>query len=152
MIIYWGKCTSFCKIISWRDDPNGVSLYLSTPRGNLILLFSLHVKAYLYIKISQPRIIIYTGPDGAKGRASASGAGGREFESRPRHTKGVKNGTSGYLAWRSALLGKHWLSSHSLLTLLTLHKNKKKTTTQLTPSTWFPGTRLKSPSGVKMYR
>ena len=31
-----------------------------------------------------------TGPDGANGRASASGAGGRGFESRPRHTKGVK--------------------------------------------------------------
>ena len=40
-------------------------------------------------------------PDSANGRAS--GAGGRGFESRPRHTKGVKNDTSGYLAWRSAL-------------------------------------------------
>ena len=37
------------------------------------------------------------------GRASASGSGGRGFEPRPRHTKGVKNGTSGYLAWCSAL-------------------------------------------------
>ena len=37
------------------------------------------------------------------GRASVSGSGGRGFESRPRHTKGVKNGTSGYLAWCSAL-------------------------------------------------
>ena len=37
------------------------------------------------------------------GRASPSGSGGRGFESRPRHTKGVKNGTSGYLAWCSAL-------------------------------------------------
>ena len=44
-----------------------------------------------------------TGPDSSSGRASASGAGGRRFETRPRHTKGVKNGTSGYLAWRSAL-------------------------------------------------
>ena len=35
-------------------------------------------------------------------------------------------------------------------TLLTLHKNyKKKHTKKLTPSTWFPGTRLMSPSGVK---
>ena len=42
------------------------------------------------------------GPDSANGRASPSGAGGG-FESRPRHTKGVKNGTSSYLAWRSAL-------------------------------------------------
>ena len=31
-----------------------------------------------------------TGPDGTNGRASASGAGGRGFESRPRHTKDVK--------------------------------------------------------------
>ena len=37
------------------------------------------------------------------GRASASGSGGRGFDPRPRHTKGVKNGTSGYLAWCSAL-------------------------------------------------
>ena len=37
------------------------------------------------------------------GRASASGSGGRGFEPRPRHTKGVKNGTNGYLAWCSAL-------------------------------------------------
>ena len=44
-----------------------------------------------------------TGPDGANGRASASGAGSREFEFRLCHSKGVKNGTSGYLAWRSAL-------------------------------------------------
>ena len=42
-------------------------------------------------------------PDSSSGRASASGAGGRRFETRPRHTKGIKNGTSGYLAWRSAL-------------------------------------------------
>ena len=44
-----------------------------------------------------------SGPDSSSGRASASGAGGRRFETRPRHTKGVKNGTSGYLAWSSAL-------------------------------------------------
>ena len=44
-----------------------------------------------------------TGPDSANGRASALGAGGRGFDPGPRHTKGVKNGTSGYLAWRSAL-------------------------------------------------
>ena len=37
------------------------------------------------------------------GRASASKSGGRGFDPRPRHTKGVKNGTSGYLAWCSAL-------------------------------------------------
>ena len=43
------------------------------------------------------------GLDSANGRASASGAGGHGFDPGPRHTKGVKNGTSGYLAWRSAL-------------------------------------------------
>ena len=44
-----------------------------------------------------------TGLDSANGRASASGMGGCGFDTWPRHTKGVKNGTSGYLAWRSAL-------------------------------------------------
>ena len=44
-----------------------------------------------------------SGPDSANGRASASGAGGRGFDPGPRHTKGVKYGTSGYLAWRSAI-------------------------------------------------
>ena len=37
------------------------------------------------------------GPDSSVGRASAFGAGGRGFESRPRYTKGVKNGTSSSL-------------------------------------------------------
>ena len=41
--------------------------------------------------------------DSANGRASASGAGGPGFNPWPCHTKGVKNGTRGYLAWRSAL-------------------------------------------------
>ena len=45
----------------------------------------------------------FTGPDSANGRASASGAGGRGFDPWPRHTKGVKSVTSGYLAWRPAL-------------------------------------------------
>ena len=44
-----------------------------------------------------------TSPDSVNGRASALGAGGRGFDTWPRHTKGVKNGTSAYLAWRSAL-------------------------------------------------
>ena len=42
------------------------------------------------------------GSDNSSDRVSASGAGGRRFESQPRHTKGVKNCTSGYFAWRSA--------------------------------------------------
>ena len=32
------------------------------------------------------------------------------------------------------------------------HKKKKKKKKKLTPSTWFTGTRLMSPSGVKTYR
>ena len=43
-------------------------------------------------------------------RASSSEAGGRGFESGPRHTKDVKNGTSGYLAWRSAFRGRSRIS------------------------------------------
>ena len=38
------------------------------------------------------------GPDSSSGRASASGSGGRRFDPRPRHTKGVKNGTGSSLA------------------------------------------------------
>ena len=40
----------------------------------------------------------FTGPDSSSGRASASGSGGRRFDPRPRHTKGVKNGTGSSLA------------------------------------------------------
>ena len=57
---------------------------------------------YLYT-CSKYMLFQCTGPDSANGRVSASGAGGRGFDPGPRHTKGVKNGTSGYLAWRSAL-------------------------------------------------
>ena len=39
-----------------------------------------------------------TGPDSSSGRASASGSGGRRFNPRPRHAKGVKNGTGSSLA------------------------------------------------------
>ena len=55
----------------------------------------------------RPNSLIYSAhtysPDSANGRASSLGAGGRRFDPGPRHTKGVKNGTSGYLAWGSAL-------------------------------------------------
>ena len=37
-------------------------------------------------------------PEISVDRASAFGAGGRGFKSRPQHTKGVKNGTSSSLA------------------------------------------------------
>ena len=49
-----------------------------------------------------------TGPDSVMVRASASGTGGRGFDPGPRYTKDAKNGTSDYLAWRSAFThGKH---------------------------------------------
>ena len=41
---------------------------------------------------------VSNGPDSSSGRASASGSGGRRFDPRPRHTKGVKNGTCSSLA------------------------------------------------------
>ena len=44
-----------------------------------------------------------TDPVSVMVRASALGAGGGGFDPRPCHNKDVKNGTSGYLAWRSAL-------------------------------------------------
>ena len=43
-------------------------------------------------------LTFFTGPDSSSGRASASGSGGRRFDPRPRHTKGVKNGTGSSLA------------------------------------------------------
>ena len=39
------------------------------------------------------------------GRASALRTVGRGFDPRPGHTKDCKNGTSSFLAWRSALRG-----------------------------------------------
>ena len=52
------------------------------------------------------QILLYfllTDSDSVMVRASASGAGGRGFDPGPGHTKDFKNGTSGYLAWRTAL-------------------------------------------------
>ena len=43
-------------------------------------------------------LIGFTGPDSLVVRASASGSEGRGFAPRPRHTKGVKNGTGSSLA------------------------------------------------------
>ena len=48
-----------------------------------------------------------TDPNSSNGSESASGAGGRRLEPQQLQMKGVKNGTSGYLAWFSALEGKH---------------------------------------------
>ena len=44
------------------------------------------------------QLLIYTGPDSSSDRASASGSEGRRLDPRPRHTKGVKNGTGSSLA------------------------------------------------------
>ena len=46
--------------------------------------------------------------------------GGCGFDPGPHHTKDVKNGTSGYLAWRSAFIRQ------VLASLLSLKKKKKK--------------------------
>ena len=35
-------------------------------------------------------VIVFIGPDSSSGRASTSGAGGRGFDTRPHHNKGVK--------------------------------------------------------------
>ena len=50
----------------------------------------------------------------------ASGAGGRRFEPGPRHTKDVKNGTSSYLALRSAFI------MEALASLLSLSISKNE--------------------------
>ena len=49
------------------------------------------------------------GPNSSSGRVSASEAGGHRFYTQLCYTKGVTNGTSGYLTLRPALKGKHWL-------------------------------------------
>ena len=63
----------------------------------------------VYIQVDsdtkQPFISL-TGPGSSRQfsvRASALGVGCHRFESLLRHTKGIKNGTSSYLAWCSAL-------------------------------------------------
>ena len=55
----------------------------------------------------------HTDSDSVMVRASDSGAGGRGFDPEPGHTKDLKNGTSGYLAWRSATLhgAQHYKAS-----------------------------------------
>ena len=50
------------------------------------------------------------------GRAPTSGAVGRWFEPWWRHTKGSKNGTSGYLAWCSAFLGLSFPNKYRKIT------------------------------------
>ena len=56
-----------------------------------------HINDIVAIRYSWPLWHI-TGPDSLVVRASASGSEGRGFAPRPRHTKGVKNGTGSSLA------------------------------------------------------
>ena len=58
-------------------------------------------KQMRYLASSDLRLLFshyFTGPDSLVVRASASGSEGRGFAPRPRHTKGVKNGTGSSLA------------------------------------------------------
>ena len=53
----------------------------------------------------------------------------------------------------ATLLGaQHYKASTTNTTNIAHKKKKKKKEKKLTPSTWFSGTRLMSPSGVKTYR
>ena len=96
-----------------------------------------------------------TGPDSANGRKAASGAGGRGFDPWPRHTKGVKMlpvvplFALSIMRQALTLLSLTTNTTHIAQKLTKKQTNKKQ---QLTPSTWFPGTRLMSPPGVKTYR
>ena len=91
--------------------------------------------------IKQVLGILGTRPDSSVGRASAFGAGGRGFESRPHHTKGVKNGTSSSLAdarikgvvlGRKSEAGKYLLTRYcyvaikALQSLCCLFSNKRR--------------------------
>ena len=92
----------------WTFRPMTLSVYINFGLHK-ILIMSLHEPEGEPPHPKQIRtllrqsIVTFAGPDSSNGRASASGAGGRRFETRPRHTEGVKNGISGYLAWCSAL-------------------------------------------------
>ena len=92
-----------------------------------------------------------TGPDSANGRASASGAGGRGFDPGPRHTKSLKMVPVATLPCLALSIIRQELA-HLSLTTNTTNIAQKLTKKKLTPSTWFPGTRLMSHSGVKTYR
>ena len=66
--------------------------------------FLFNDKSILFTLFSPQRLTYCTGPNSVMDRVSALGAGGRGFDPGPGHTKGIKNGTSGYLAWCSALV------------------------------------------------
>ena len=67
-----------------------------------------------------------TGPDSSSGRASASGSGDRRFDPRPRHTKGVKNGTGSSLADarnKRVVPGRYKKAGKYLLTIFVMSHN-----------------------------
>ena len=70
--------------------------------------------------LGQTNKIYLTGPDSLVVRASASGSEGRGFAPRPRHTKGVKNGTGSSLADarnKRVVLGRYKNAGRYLLLL-----------------------------------
>ena len=56
------------------------------------------VEVLLYAETHGKHFALTCGPESSSGRASASGAVGRMFESLPRNTKGIKNGASSSFA------------------------------------------------------
>ena len=69
---------------------------------------------------------LYFGSDSSSGRASASGSGGRRFDPRPRHTKGVKNGTGSSLADarnKRVVPGRYKKAGKYLLRILVMSHN-----------------------------
>ena len=70
---------------------------------------------------NKTKIKIKTGPDSLVVRASASGSEGRGFALRPRHTKGVKNGTGNSLAdarYKSVVLRRYKNAGRYLLLVM----------------------------------
>ena len=84
------------RLINWAATYDEVFIVLVMVVAKAILLFFKKKKKKKKKKNQLSNHI--TGPDISSGRASASGSGGRRFDPRPRHTKGVKNGTGSPLA------------------------------------------------------
>ena len=66
-------------------------------------MIALNVKERGSTKEAEGKQLPCSRPGGSVVEHLLWGLGGSRFESRLRHTKGVKNGTSGYLAWCSVL-------------------------------------------------
>ena len=75
----------------------------------------------MYVGYPLPYGLFGTGPDSLVVRASASGLEGRGFAPRPRHTKGVKNGTGSSLADarnKRVVLGRYKNAGMNLLLVM----------------------------------